>query len=443
MFESLTGKLSQIFKDLRGYGKLSENNIKDALREIRITLLEADVNFKVVKSLVESVKKRAVGQEVLNSITPGQQMFKIVHEELIDLLGRRNEGLKLSGKQPVSLMLVGLQGTGKTVTVGKLAKLLKGRGRNPYLVPADIYRPAAIEQLQLLGDQLEIEVYHPDENERPPEICQNALSFARNNGFDTLIIDTAGRLHIDEELMKELQDIKERIDPNEILFVADAMAGQDAVNVASKFNELLEINGVILTKMDGDARGGAALSIKAVTGKPIKFLGTGEKLDAIEDFHPDRVASRILGMGDLISLVEKVQKTFEKEQARELKGKIQRETFTLEDFRYQLKQIRRMGSLEDIIGMVPGVGRIKETGNLKPANKELIKVGAIIDSMTKKERMDHTILNGSRRRRIAKGSGTTVQDVNRLIANFLQMKKMMKRFKKSGIKGLRRGILPF
>jgi len=443
MFENLTGKLNQIFKNLRGYGKLSENNIKDALREIRLILLEADVNFKVVKSFIESVKSRAIGQEVLSSITPGQQMTKIVHEELTDLLGGNKDGLNLSGKPPVPIMLVGLQGTGKTVTAGKLARLVKKGGRNPYLVPADIYRPAAIEQLQKLGNQLNIEFYRPGEKEKPPEICRNALDFSRNNGFDTLIIDTAGRLHIDMDLMQELKRIKEEINPSEILFVADAMAGQDAVNVASKFDELLGINGVILTKMDGDARGGAALSIKAVTGKPIKFLGTGEKLDAIEDFNPESVASRILGMGDLISLVEKVQKNFEEEQARELEKKIRKETFTLEDFGSQLKQIKKMGSIEDIIGMIPGMGRIKGISSLKPANKELAKIGAIIDSMTKKERINHAILNGSRRKRIAKGSGTTVQDVNRLINNYMQMKKMLKRFKKSGIKGLKRGMLPF
>lgn len=441
MLENLTDKLGQIFKNLRGFGKLSENNIKDALREIRMSLLEADVNFKVVKNFIESVRKRAIGQEVLKSITPAQQMFKIVHEELTALLGEKNKGLDLSGKPPVPLMLVGLQGTGKTVTAGKLAKLLKKKGRNPYLVPADIYRPAAIEQLYTLSDQINIEVYRPGENEEPPEICRNAHHYAENHGFDTLIIDTAGRLHVDEELMQELDTIKEGVNPSEIIFVADAMAGQDAVNVACKFNELLGIDGVILTKMDGDARGGAALSIMAVTGKPIKFLGTGEKPDALEDFHPERVASRILGMGDIISLVEKAQNAFQEEQAEELEKKIRKETFTLEDFKYQLEQIRKMGPLEDIIGMIPGISRIKGVGNLEPANNEMVKIGAIIDSMTKKERMNHTILNGSRRKRIARGSGTTVQDVNRLIGNFIKMKKMMKKFKKTGLKSLTRGLL--
>ena len=443
MFENLTDKLSLIFKDLRGYGKLSEKNIQDALREIRMSLLEADVNFKVAKNFIDSVKSRAIGREVLGSITPGQQMSKIVHEELIHLLGEKNEGLRLAGSPPISFMLVGLQGTGKTVTSAKIANLLKEKGRNPYLVPADIYRPAAIEQLHKLSDQLKIEAYFPREHEKPSEICRNALDFAGNNGFDTLIIDTAGRLHIDEALMEELQTIKEETNPSEILFVADAMAGQDAVNVAKKFDELLGIDGVILTKMDGDARGGAALSIKAVTGKPIKFLGTGEKLDAIEEFHADRVASRILGMGDIVSLVEKVQKTFEEKKVKELEKKIRKETFTLEDFRYQLKQIRKMGSLEDIIGMIPGIGRMKKDSNLEPANTELIKIGAIIDSMTIKERENHTILNGSRRKRIARGSGTTVQDVNRLMNNYLKMKRMMKRLKKSGMKGLGKVSLPF
>jgi len=443
VFESLTEKLNAVFKKLRGHGKLTEQNIRDVLREIRLVLLEADVNFRVVKDFIEAISVKALGQEVLTSFTPAQQVIKIVNEELTYLLGGENSQLNLSGKSPVSIMFVGLQGSGKTTTVGKLARFLKEKKRDPYLVPADIYRPAAIDQLQKLGQDLEIDVYSPKPGEDPITICTNALRSVTINGHDIVLIDTAGRLHIDEKLMQELQSIKERVLPREILLVADAMTGQDAVNVASKFNEVLGIDGVILTKMDGDARGGAALSIKAVTNKPIKFVGTGERLDALEVFYPDRMASRILGMGDVLSLIEKAQATFDDKKARELEKKIRKNAFTLGDFKEQIQQIKKMGSLDQILGMIPGVNKIKGIKGLQPDEGELVKIEAIINSMTKKERLNHTILNGSRRKRIAKGSGTSVQDVNKLIKNYVQARNMIKKLNTSGIKGFKRGMLPF
>ena len=443
MLESLTEKLNAVFKKLRGHGKLTEENIRDVLREIRLVLLEADVNFKVVKDFIEAIRVNALGQEVLTSFTPAQQVIKIVNEELTNLLGGENSQLNLSGKPPVSIMFVGLQGSGKTTTVGKVARFLKEKKRDTYLVPADVYRPAAIDQLQKLGQDLEIDVYNPGQGEDPLTICTNALRSASINGHDVVLIDTAGRLHIDEELMQELQRIKKRVLPKEILLVADAMTGQDAVNVASKFNELIGIDGVILTKMDGDARGGAALSIKAVTNKPIKFVGTGERLDALEVFYPDRMASRILGMGDVLSLIEKAQATFDDKKAIELEKKIRKNAFTLGDFREQIQQIKRMGSLDQILGMIPGVNKIKGIKGLQPDEGELVKIEAIINSMTKKERLNHTILNGSRRKRIAKGSGTSVQDVNKLIKNYVQARNMIKKLNTSGMKGFKRGMLPF
>ena len=443
MFESLTEKLNAVFKKLRGHGKLTEQNIRDVLREIRLVLLEADVNFRVVKDFIEAIRVKALGQEVLTSFTPAQQVIKIVNEELTYLLGGENSQLSLSGKSPVSIMFVGLQGSGKTTTVGKVARFLKEKKRDTYLVPADVYRPAAIDQLQKLGQDLEIDVYNPRLGEDPLTICTNALRSASINGHDVVLIDTAGRLHIDEELMQELQRIKERVLPKEILLVADAMTGQDAVNVAGKFNEVLGIDGVILTKMDGDARGGAALSIKAVTNKPIKFVGTGERLDALEVFYPDRMASRILGMGDVLSLIEKAQATFDDKKARELEKKIRKNAFTLGDFKEQIQQIKRMGSLDQILGMIPGVNKIKGIKGLQPDEGELVKIEAIINSMTKKERLNHTILNGSRRKRIAKGSGTSVQDVNKLIKNYVQARNMIKKLNTNGMKGFKRGMLPF
>jgi len=440
MFDSLTDKLSLIFKKLRGHGKLTEQNITEAIKEVRLALLEADVHFKVVKDFIERVRSRAIGQEVMESLTPAQQVVKIVHEELISLMGGGSSSLNLSYKPPIPIMLVGLQGSGKTTTVGKLGKFLRDKGRKPYLVPADVRRPAAIEQLQKLGEQLSIPVFNPNPQESPLRICKEALSWADSQDGDSLLIDTAGRLHIDEALMKELEEIKRELTPREILLVADAMTGQDAVNVARRFNEALDIHGVILTKLDGDARGGAALSIKAVTGKPIKFIGVGEKLDALEIFHPDRMASRILGMGDVLSLIEKAQEAIDAKKAQELEKKLLKEAFTLEDFLEQLQQIKKMGSIEQILSMIPGMGRFKLPGDLQGSEKELVKVEAIINSMTKEERRAPEILNGSRRLRIAKGSGTTVQDVNKLLKQYLQTKKMLRQFKRSGMRGLARGL---
>jgi signal recognition particle subunit SRP54 len=436
MFESLSEKLSRTFKKLRGQGKLTEKNIQEALKEVRMALLEADVNYKVVKKFVEDIRQSVMGQEVLDSLTPGQQVIKIVHEELIRLMGGSRQELNLTGRTPFTLMLVGLQGSGKTTTAAKLALHLRKKGRNPYLVPADIYRPAAIEQLQKLGSQLGIPVHDTEKNRKPEDTCQEALSMAGAVGADILIVDTAGRLHIDDELMAELVRIKERVSPTEILLVADAMTGQDAVNVAKHFNDLLDISGVILTKMEGDARGGAALSVKAVTDKPIKFIGVGEKLDALEPFFPDRLASRILGMGDMLSLIEKAQEEFDEEEALKLAKKLKKREFDLEDFLSQLRQLKKLGSLEQIMSMLPGMGQLKQLKNMKPDEKELVRVEAIINSMTREERGNYKIVNGSRRRRIALGSGTTIQDVNRLLKNFAQTKKMMENLTRKGLQGV-------
>ena len=436
MFENLTEKLNRTFKNLRGHGRLSESNIEDALREVRLALLEADVNYRVVKNLIDDIRQRAVGQEVFESLTPGQQVIKIINEELIRLMGGTGQELKLSGRTPFALMLVGLQGSGKTTTAGKLAKYLRKQGRNPFLVPADIYRPAAIEQLKKLGSQLGVPVYSADNNLKPEDICVDAISKAGGVGADILIIDTAGRLHIDDELMAELVRIKEKTGPTEILLVADAMTGQDAVNVAKIFNQLLDITGVVLTKMEGDARGGAALSIKAVTDKPIKFIGVGEKLDALEPFFPDRMSSRILGMGDMLSLIEKAEAEFDQKEALRLEKRLKKREFDLEDFQTQLKQVKKLGSLEQIFGMLPGLGQLKQLKKLKPDEKELIKIEAIINSMTKEERRNYKIINGSRRRRVARGSGTKIQDVNRLLKNFTQTKKMMEQFTKKGYRNM-------
>ncbi len=432
MFETLSEKLDAVFKKVTGRGRLSEDNIQDALKEVRLALLEADVNYKVVKGFVEDIRQRALGQEVLKSLTPGQQLIKIVNEELTNLMGEAQQGLRLVGKAPHSLMLVGLQGSGKTTTAAKLARYLYRQGRHPYLVPADIYRPAAIAQLKKLSTQIRVPIYQTEPHQSPEEICVDALSRAGTEGADVLVIDTAGRLHIDEAMMDELVRIKAKVSPAEILLVADAMTGQDAVNVSKHFNGRLDITGVILSKMEGDARGGAALSIKAVTGKPIKFIGVGEKIDALEPFHPDRMASQILGMGDMLSLIEKAQTEFDERETRKLEKKLRKSEFDLEDFRSQLRQMKKLGSFEQILGMLPGMGQIKKLKQLKPDEKELVKVEAIINSMTQEERRRYKTINGSRRRRIAKGSGTTVQDVNRLLKNFAQTKKMMERFTKKG-----------
>lgn len=436
MFESLTEKLNRAFKKITGRGKLTEANIQEALREVRLALLEADVNYKVVKGLVEEVRKRAVGQEVLGSLTPGQQVIKIVSQELTRVMGGQTEGLRLGGKAPHPVMLVGLQGSGKTTTAAKLALHLHRKGRHPYLVPADIYRPAAIEQLFTLAGQIRMPVFPSTREMRPENIASEAVQRAPREAADIVIIDTAGRLHIDEALMEELVRIKEAVKPEEILLVADAMTGQDAVNVAKSFDQRLDLTGIILTKMEGDARGGAALSIKSITNKPIKFIGVGEKVEALEPFHPDRMASQILGMGDVLSLIEKAQQEFDQQEALNLQEKLKKNKFDLEDFRAQLTQLKKMGSLEELLSMLPGMGQLKALKQLKPDAKELVKTEAIINSMTRQERRNFKIINGSRRLRIAKGSGTTVQDVNRLLKNFAQTKKMMESVTKKGFKKL-------
>lgn len=428
VFEGLADKLQQTFKKLRGRGKLTETDVNEALREVRMALLEADVNFKVVKDFIGKIKERAVGQEVLESLTPAQFVIKIVNDELTALMGGTQSRLTISSRPPTVVMLVGLQGAGKTTTVGKLAYLLKKQNKRPLLVAADIYRPAAIKQLQVLGEQLDIPVFSMENTKDAVAIAQSALEHANAYTRDVVIIDTAGRLHINEELMGELKDIKRKVKPHEILLVVDAMTGQDAVTVAESFNGELGLDGVILTKLDGDARGGAALSIKAVTGCPIKFAGMGEKLDALEPFHPDRMSSRILGMGDVLSLIEKAEAAISLDQAKEMEKKLRKEDFNLDDFLEQLQQVKKLGSFSDILGMLPGMGNLKKLQDVEIDGKELSRVEAIIRSMTKEERKDPNIVNGSRRKRIAMGSGTKVQDVNRLLKQFSEAKKMMKRF---------------
>lgn len=434
MFEGLSDKLGSTLKRVRGYGKLSEKNIEDALREVRLSLLEADVNFRVVRQFINSVKERALGQEVAKSLSPGQQFIKIVHEELIKVLGETSSGLNLKTAPPLIIMLVGLQGSGKTTTASKLARYLKeSKNKNPILVPADVYRPAAIEQLKFLANSINIDVFDTQAGSDPVDICNEALELAKNEGNDVVIIDTAGRLHIDTELMDELSQINSNINPHEILLVADAMTGQDAVNVSENFNNQLDLDGIVLTKMDGDARGGAALSIKSVTGKPIKFFGTGEKTDALEVFHPDRIASRILGMGDMLSLIEKAEAAFEEKEAEKMAKKILKKQFTLEDFRESILAMNKLGSLESIAEMMPGMKKVTQSpGAMENAEKELKKNLAIIDSMTVEERRNHTVLNGSRRKRIARGSGTKVEDINRMVKNYIKMRKMMGNMGKMG-----------
>lgn len=429
MFDNLSGRLEGIFKKLRGHGKLNENNIKEALREVRLALLEADVNFKVVKDFVERVRLRAVGQEVMESLTPGQQLVKVVRDELTNLMGGGESKIQFSTKPPTIILLVGLQGSGKTTTAAKLAKKLHEEGRTPMLVPADPRRPAATEQLTILGREVNVGVYQPGGEKNAVKICAQARDEAYRQNSDVLIIDTAGRLHIDQELMKELSAIHEVLESHENLLVVDAMTGQDAVNVAQQFNNTIRIDGVILTKLDGDARGGAALSIKETIGKPIKFVGIGEKLDQFEIFHPDRMASRILGMGDILSLVEKAEAAYTEEKASELQRKLLEDSFTLEDFKEQLLQIKKMGPLDQLLEMMPGFKSLK---GVSVDERELKKVEAIINSMTPIERRNHAIISGSRRKRIARGSGTTVQDVNRLLKQFVQTRKMMKAFTKGG-----------
>jgi signal recognition particle subunit SRP54 len=440
MFEDLTIKLEGIFKKLRGRGKLTESNIKDALKEVRRALLEADVNYKVVKEFISQVEVKAIGQEVLRSITPGQQVIKIVHEELIDLLGKTRVEVNFSQKPPTVFMLVGLQGSGKTTACGKLARYYRKKGRFPLLVAADVYRPAAVDQLKILGKSLDLPVF--SSNKKPVKICEDSVEQANKDGRDLVIIDTAGRLHIDEPLMQELLEIKKAISPQEIILVADAMTGQDAVNIAKTFEEKIGLDGVFLTKMDGDARGGAALSIRAVTGKPIKFVGTGEKLDALEMFFPDRMASRILGMGDVVSLVEKAEEAISLEEAEKLERKLRKEAFTLEDFYNQLQQIKKMGPLDSILGMIPGLGG-KVMKGLQIDEKAMVRVEAMINSMTKEERLKPHIIDGSRRKRIALGSGTSVQNVNKLLKQFFMMQKMIKNIGKMDFRKLDKGLFSF
>lgn len=444
IFEGLAEKLQQTFRKLRGRGKLTEADVSEAMREVRMALLEADVNFKVVKDFVARVKERAVGQEVLGSLTPGQHVVKIVNEELTALMGGTNSRITVANNPPTVIMLVGLQGAGKTTTAGKLANLLVKQNRRPLLVAADVYRPAAIKQLQVLGEKLDIPVFTIEDSKEPVRIARESMHTAIMKGRDVVIIDTAGRLHINEELMDELKNIKQNVRPHEILLVVDAMTGQDAVTVAEHFDQGLGVDGVILTKLDGDARGGAALSIKAVTGKPIKFAGMGEKLDALEPFHPDRMASRILGMGDVLSLIEKAEQAIDLEQAKALEKKMRTEEFTLEEFLEQMRQLRKLGPLDQLLGMIPGMGNLKKMQGLEVNEKDMKRVEAIILSMTKKERRNPNIIDGSRRKRIAAGSGTQVQDVNRLLKQFTDAKKMMKQLQdmqKSGKKG--RFKMPF
>ncbi|MBI4824514.1 MAG: signal recognition particle protein [Nitrospirae bacterium] len=427
MFEALSEKLEAIFKKLKGRGLLKEEDVETAMKEVRVALLEADVNYKVVKDFTARIKERAVGKEVMESLTPGQQVVKIVHDELCRLLGGFTSKIHLSPNPPTVIMMVGLHGSGKTTTSAKLALLFKKEGRRPMLVAGDLQRPAAIEQLITLGSEINIPVFYSKDIKDPALLCAQSIKKATLDGRDILILDTAGRLHIDNALMQELRGVKEKTSPKETLFVADAMTGQDAVNIAKGFNEGIGIDGIILTKMDGDARGGAALSIKAITEKPIKFIGVGEKIDMIEPFHPERIAGTILGMGDVLTLIEKAQTAFDSKEAQRLKDRILKETFTFNDLREQLKKLRGMGSLESILGMIPGMGKLK---GLKVDEREFIKTEAIINSMTPEERTNADIINGSRRRRIAMGSGSTVTDVNRVLKQYLEMKKMLKLFKK-------------
>ncbi len=443
MFENLSARLQGIFKSLRNRGKLTEKEVDLALREVRTALLEADVNFKVAKAFIDRVRKRAVGEEVLMSLTPAQQVVKIVHEELTDLMGGQSAKIAFSSRPPTILMLVGLQGSGKTTSCAKLAGLMRRQGRKPLLAAADVYRPAAIKQLQVLGAQLGVEVFSLGDRADPTDIAAGAVERARSMGHDTVILDTAGRLHIDDEMMEELERVKARVAPTEILLVVDAMTGQDAVNVASVFNERLGIQGVILTKLDGDARGGAALSVREVTGRPIKFVTTGEKLDALEQFHPDRMSSRILGMGDVLTIIEKAQETFDLEQAKKLEEKLRRQEFTLDDFMGQLQDVRKMGPLDQLLGMIPGVARSKALKDVRVDEKQFSKIEAIIRSMTPSERKNPSSIDGSRKRRIAAGSGTRVQEVNALLKQYDQARKMLRQLGDASKRGGPMGKIPF
>lgn len=435
-FENLSDRLQETIKRIRGKGKVSESDVNEMAREVRLALLEADVNFKVVKDFIAKIKERAIGQEVLKSLTPGQQVIKVVQDELTKLMGGEQSKLTLSPKPPTVIMMVGLQGAGKTTSAGKLANYVRKQfNKKPLLVAADVYRPAAIKQLETLGKQLSMPVFSLGDKEDPVVIAEKAVEKAKEDHLDVVFVDTAGRLHVDDDLMGELERIKEKVDPDEIFLVVDAMTGQDAVNVAESFNERLGLTGVILTKLDGDTRGGAALSVKAVTGKPIKFVGMGEKLDALEPFHPDRMASRILGMGDVLSLIEKAQQDVDETKAREMQQKMMNASFTLDDFLEQLAQVRKMGPLDELLGMIPGMNKMKGMKNLQVDEKQISHVEAIIRSMTPAEKIDPDIINPSRKKRIANGSGTTIQDVNRLLKQFKDMKKMMKQMMGGMAKG--------
>ncbi len=443
MFQSLSEKLAAAFKKFRSRGKLTEADVKAGMREIKLALLEADVSFKVVKAFIAKVSERAVGSEVLESLLPGQQIVKIVNEELTEIMGSTQAKLTIASAPPTVIMMCGLQGAGKTTHAAKLAAMYKKQGKRPLLVAGDIYRPAAIQQLKVLGEQIGVPVFELGSDVSPVKIAEEGLKYARDNFLDMVFIDTAGRLHIDEELMNELIAIKEKTKPDEILLTVDAMIGQDAVNVAEKFNELLDITGVILTKLDGDTRGGAALSVRYVTGKPIKFIGTGEKIDAIEPFHPDRMASRILGMGDVLSLIERAEQVYDEKQAAELERKMREKSFTLEDYLEQFANLKNMGNLDQLIGMIPGMNASALKG-MTVDEKAIARTEAIIRSMTPKERRKPDIINSSRKRRIAAGSGTSVEDVNRLLRQFEQTRDMMKKFSSGGGGfGKRRGRFPF
>jgi len=435
VFEEITQKFELLFKKIRGQAKITESNIAETMREVRRVMLEADVNYKVVKDFTEKVQQKALGQEVLRSITPGQMLIKIIYDELVNLMGSTRADIKFSPNPPTVIMIVGLQGSGKTTFCAKLANHLKHKGRHPLLVAADIYRPAAIEQLKQLGEQIQVPVFSMDSGVDAVQIAVNSVDFARKNYRDVVIIDTAGRMHIDEEMMREVERIKEAVKPHEILFVVDSMTGQEAVNVAKEFNDRLNFDGVVLTKLDGDARGGAALSIKAVVNKPIKFVSIGEKLDALEPFYPDRMASRILGMGDIVTLVEKAQKQVDEEKAKKLEEKLKKNQFTLEDFRDQIREIRKMGPLRELLSMIPGIGSALR--NIDIDEKQLVKLEAIINSMTPEERRKPQIINASRKRRIAMGSGTTVQDVNMLLKQFEEMQKLIKQLNRGRFKGFK------
>ena len=438
-FEGLSSRLQEITRKLKGKARITESDLKEVLREVKFALLDADVNYKIVKDFVKVIEEKALGQDVLKSLTPGQQVIKIVKDELVDLLGGESSKINFTSNPPTIIMLVGLQGSGKTTTAGKLANLIRKQGKNPLLVACDVYRPAAIKQLQVVGKQLNVPVYANEQTKDVVMIAKQAMNVAMSKLNDVIILDTAGRLHIDEELMQELKDLKSSVKPHEILLVVDSMTGQDAVNVAETFNNNLGIDGVVLTKLDGDTRGGAALSVKKVTGKPIKFAATGEKLSDIEEFHPDRMASRILGMGDVLSIIEKAEETFDEEEALKMEKKLRKQKFDLEDYLAQLRQVKKMGSFSSILKMLPGMGNLK---NIQIDDKEFDKIEAMICSMTLEERRNPKILNGSRRLRIAKGSGTTVQDINKFINSFEMTQKMMKKLtnNKGAMKKMMRGL---